>query len=71
MFGNRVLKRIFGCRREEVTGGWGKQNSEVLHNWHFSRWAGHVTRKRMMINGYKIFFGNSEGKRTLERHSRR
>jgi hypothetical protein len=32
VFGNRVLRRIFGPRRDEVTGGWGKLHSEELHN---------------------------------------
>jgi hypothetical protein len=30
-FENRVLRRIFGARRDEVTGGWGKLHNEELH----------------------------------------
>jgi hypothetical protein len=53
---NRVLRRIFGPKREEVTGGWRKLHNEELHNLHCSpsiirmfksmrvRWAGHVAR---------------------------
>jgi hypothetical protein len=54
VFENRVLRRIFGAKREEVTGGWRKLHNEELHNLHYSssiirmnksrsiRWAGNV-----------------------------
>jgi hypothetical protein len=32
VFENRVLRRIFGPKRDEVTGGWRKTHNEVLHN---------------------------------------
>jgi hypothetical protein len=32
VFENRVLRRIFGPKREEVTGGWRKLDNEKLHN---------------------------------------
>jgi hypothetical protein len=32
VFGNRVLRRIFGSKRDEVTGGWRKLHNEELHN---------------------------------------
>jgi hypothetical protein len=50
----RVLRRIFGPKRDEVTGGWGKLHNEELHNLYTSasiirmitsrrmRWTGHV-----------------------------
>jgi hypothetical protein len=56
VFENRVLRRIFGPEREELTGGWRKLHNEELHNMYFSptiiriimsrrnRWAGHVAR---------------------------
>jgi hypothetical protein len=56
VFGNRVLRRIFGPKRDEVTGEWGKLHTEGLHKLYSSpniirqiksrrvRWAGHVTR---------------------------
>jgi hypothetical protein len=56
MFENRVLKRIFGSKRDEVAGGWRKLHDEELHNLYPSssiigmiksrrmRWAGHVAR---------------------------
>jgi hypothetical protein len=54
VFENRVRRRIFGPRRDEVTGGWRKLHNEELHNLYSSpsiirmiksrrvRWAGHV-----------------------------
>jgi hypothetical protein len=56
MFENRVLRRIFGPKRDEVTGEWRKLHSEELHILYSSpdiirqiksrrmRWAGHVAR---------------------------
>jgi hypothetical protein len=32
VFENRVLRRIFGAKRDEVTGGWRKLHNEELHN---------------------------------------
>jgi hypothetical protein len=32
VFENRVLRRIFGRKREEVTGGWRRLHTEELHN---------------------------------------
>jgi hypothetical protein len=32
VFKNRVLRRIFGTKRDEVTGGWRKLHNEELHN---------------------------------------
>jgi hypothetical protein len=56
VFGNRVLRRIFGPKRDEVTEGWRKLHNEELHNLYSSsiimiksrrmRWAGHVARMR-------------------------
>jgi hypothetical protein len=54
VFENRLLRRIFGLKRDEVTGGWRKLHNEELHNLYtlpsilrmsISRmmiWAGHV-----------------------------
>jgi hypothetical protein len=66
VFENRVLRRIFGLKRDEVMGGWRKLHSEELHNLHSSssilrmiksrriRWAGHVARmgRRRMHKAY-------------------
>jgi hypothetical protein len=32
VFGNRVLRRIFGPKREEVVGGWRRLHNEEIHN---------------------------------------
>jgi hypothetical protein len=54
VFENRVLRRIFGPKRDEATGGWKKLHNEELHYFYSSlsiirmikstrmRWAGHV-----------------------------
>jgi len=53
VFGNRVLRRIFGPKRDEVTGEWRKLHNEKLNDLYFSpntvrviksRWAGCVAR---------------------------
>jgi hypothetical protein len=75
----RVLRRIFGRKRDEVTGGWRKLHNDELHNLYSSkniirmmkprriRWAWHVARK-----GEKsILVGKPEGKRPLGRPVRR
>jgi hypothetical protein len=81
MFENRVL-RIFGPKRDEVTGGWRKLYNEELHNFYSSpdiirmikswriRWAGHVVRMRVMRNAYKILVGELERNRPLGRPRR-
>jgi hypothetical protein len=71
---NRVLRRIFGPTRDEVTGGWGKLHNEELHNLYSSPsiirimksrmviWAGHVLVERMgeKRNTYRILVGKSK-----------
>jgi hypothetical protein len=66
VFENRVLRRIFGPKRDEVTGHWRKLHNEERHNLYSSpniirmmkskrmRWAGHVARmgRRGMHIGY-------------------
>jgi hypothetical protein len=61
-FENRVLRRIFGPKREEVAGGWRRLHNEELHNLYGSpniirviksrrmRWAGNVARMGEMRN---------------------
>jgi hypothetical protein len=79
LFENRVLKRIFGPKRDEVTGDWRKLHNEELHNLYSSpniirmiksrrmRWAGNVARMGEMRNGYRILVKKPEGKRPLGR----
>jgi hypothetical protein len=77
-----VLRRIFGLRRDEVTGDWRKLHNEELHNLYSSPniirtiksnrmgRAGHVARMREMRNVYRIMVGKPEGKRPLGRPRR-
>jgi hypothetical protein len=83
VFENRVLWRIFGPNRDEVTGGWRKLHNEELHNLYSSpsiirmiksrrmRLAGYVARIGEKRNAYRILVGNLEGKRPLGRPRRR
>jgi hypothetical protein len=82
VFENRVLRRIFGPKRDGVTGGWRRLHNE-LHNLYSSisiirmikprmiRWAGHVARIEGKGNAYMILVGKPEGKRPLGRPRRR
>jgi hypothetical protein len=79
VFENRVLRRIFSLKRDEVTGGWRNLNNEELHKLNYSpdtirmikprrmRWAGHVARMRGKRNAYRMLVGKPEGKRPLGR----
>jgi hypothetical protein len=69
VFENRVLRRIFGPKKDEVTGEWRKLHNEELHNLYSSpdnirqvksrrmRWAGHVARTGEERNMYKVLVG--------------
>jgi hypothetical protein len=75
----RVLRRMFGPKRDEVTGGWRKLHNEELHNLYSSpsiirvikprriRWAEHVARMGKKLNAYRILVGAPEGKKPLGR----
>jgi hypothetical protein len=83
VFENRVLRRIFGPKTDEVTGEWRKLHSDELHNLYSSpdiirqvksrrmRWAGHVARMGEERRVYKVLVGKPEGKRPLGRPRRR
>jgi hypothetical protein len=83
VFENRVLRRIFGPKRDEVTGERRKFHNEELHNLYSSpniirqiksrrmRWAGHVARMGEERNVYMVLMGKPEGKRPLGRPGRR
>jgi hypothetical protein len=83
VFENRVLRRIFGPKRNEVTGEWRKLHNEELHNLYSSpdiirqvksmrmRWAGYVARMGEERKVYKVVVGKPEGKRPLGRPRRR
>jgi hypothetical protein len=72
---NRVLRRIFGPRRDEVMGEWRKFHNEELHNFLHSspdiirqvksrrmKWAGHVECMGEERKIYKVLVGEPEGK---------
>jgi hypothetical protein len=79
MFENRVLRRIFGPRRNEVTGEWRKLHNEELHNLYSSPdiirhvksrrmwWAGHVAHMGEERKVNKVLVGKPEGRRSLGR----
>jgi hypothetical protein len=83
VFENRVLRRIFGPKRDEVTGKWRKLHNEELHNFYSSpniirqiksrrmRWAGHVARMGEERKLYNFLVGKPEGKRPLGRPLRK
>ena len=83
LFGNRVLSRIFGPKRDEVTREWGKPHNEELNNLYSSpnnirviksrriRWAEYAARMGERGGVYRILVGKPEGKRPLQSHRTR
>jgi hypothetical protein len=83
VFENRVLRRIFGPKRDEVTEEWRKLHNKELRDLYSSpsiiriiksrrmRWAGHVARIGEKRNAYRLLVGKPEGKRPLGRPRRR
>jgi len=79
VFENRVLRRIFGPKREEETGEWRKLHNEELNNLYCShspvqviksrriKWVGHVARMGERRSIYRVLVGKLEGKRPLGR----
>jgi hypothetical protein len=78
MFENWVLRKIFGPKRDEVTGEWSKLHNEELHIFYSypniirqiksrrMRWAGHVARMGEERKVYKVLVGKPERKTHLE-----
>ncbi|KAJ4448530.1 hypothetical protein ANN_10548 [Periplaneta americana] len=83
VFENKVLRKIFGAKRDEVTGEWRKLHNTELHALYSSpdiirkiksrrlRWAGHVAGMGESRNAYRMLVGRPEGKRPLGRPGRR
>jgi hypothetical protein len=83
VFQNKMLKRIFGPTREEVTGEWRKLHNEELRDLYSSpsilriiksrrmRWEGHVTRMGEKRIAYRLLVGKPEGTIPLGRPRRR
>ena len=83
VFENRVLRRVFGPKRDEVTGEWRKLHNEDLSDLYFipnivrvvksrrMRWAGHVVCMWVGRDVHRVLVGKPEGKRPLGRPRRR
>jgi hypothetical protein len=82
VFENRVLRKIFGPKREE-DGSWRKLRNDEIHGLYTSpnivrvikstrmRWGGHVARMGGGRGVYRVLVGRPEGKRQVGRHRRR
>ena len=83
VFENKVLRKIFGAKRDKITGDWRKLHNAELHALYSSpniirdlksrrlRWAGHVARVEHFRNAYRVLVGKPENKRPLGRPRRR
>jgi hypothetical protein len=83
VFENRVLRGIFGSKRDEVMQDWRILHNEELHNLYSSpkiiivirstkmRWARHVAGLEEKRNAYRILVGKPEVRRSLGRPRRR
>jgi hypothetical protein len=79
VFENRMLRRLLGPERDEITGGWVKQHYEELHNFYSlpdiirmiksrrMRWTEHVARIGETRKVYKTLVGKPKWKRPLGR----
>ena len=79
VFENRVLRRVFGPKRDEVTGEWRKLHNEELSDLYSllnivwvvksrrMRWVGHVARMGEGRGVHRVLVGKPEGKRPLGR----
>jgi hypothetical protein len=79
VFENKVLRRIFGPKRDEVKGEWRRLHNKELYALSSSpnvirviksrrlRWAGHVARTGERRGAYRALMGKPEGRRPLER----
>jgi hypothetical protein len=79
VFENRVMRRIFGPKRDEATEEWRRLHNEELNDLYSSpnliriiksrrmRWAGHVARMGEERGAYRILVGRPEGRRPLGR----
>jgi hypothetical protein len=78
VFENKVLRRILGPKRDEVTGEWRRLHNKELYALYSSlniirviksrrlRWAGHVARMGERRGAYRVLVGKPEGRRPLE-----
>jgi hypothetical protein len=77
VFENRVLRRIFGPKRDEGIGEWRKLHNEELNDlvWVIKSrrmiWVGPVACMGESRGGYKVLVGKPEGKRPIGRPKHR
>ena len=83
MFENKVLRKIFGAKKDEFTGEWRTLHNAELHALYSSpniirslksrrmRWAGQVARTEQSRNAYRVLVGKTEEKRPPGRPRRR
>jgi hypothetical protein len=79
VFEKRVLRRIFGPQRDEVTGEWRKLHNDLYSSQSIirimksrsMRWAGNVARMGDKRNAYRLLVGKPEGRRPLGRPIRK
>ena len=71
-----MLKRIFGSKKDEITGEWRELHNEELNNLHSSlnivpviklRWAGHIAHMGERRGVYRVLVGKPKEKRPLGR----
>jgi hypothetical protein len=71
VFENRVLRRVFGPKKDEITGEWRKLHNVRVVKSRRMRWVGHVARMGEGRGVYRVLVGKPEGKRPLGRPKRR
>ena len=83
MFENIMLRKIFGAKRDDITGEWRKLHNAELQALYSSpniiknlnsrrlRWEGHVALMELSRNAYRVLVGKLESKRPLGRPRRR
>jgi hypothetical protein len=80
-FENRVLRRMFGPKKDEVTGNWRRLHKKELYavcspdifpviTSRIMRWAGNIARMGARRGAYKVLVGRPEGRRPLGRSRR-
>ena len=79
MFENKVLRKIFGAKRDEIIGEWRKLHKAELYALHSSlnisrnlksrqlRWAGNVPHMEQSRNAYRVLVGKTWGEKTFRK----
>ena len=83
VFENKILRKRFGVKRNEISGEWRKLHNAELHALYSSpniirnlksrrlRWAGHIASMEQFRNAYRVLVEKPESKRPLEKPRRR